>query len=70
MEDNSTGWKTRAEELLPVRYSHVAFKVPQPLAALAFQDQRVFYRLLFRALVLRQLGAYGADRTLFAIGRP
>ena len=39
----------RAEELLPVRYCHVVFTVPRTLAALAFQNQRVFYRLLFRA---------------------
>ncbi len=40
----------RAEELLPVRYCHVVFTVPRTLAALAFQNQRVFYRLLFRAV--------------------
>lgn len=40
----------RAEELLPVRYCHVVFTIPQALAALALQNQRVFYRLLFRAV--------------------
>ena len=40
----------RAEELLPVRYCHVVFTVPRTLAALALQNQRVFYRLLFRAV--------------------
>jgi hypothetical protein len=36
--------------LLPVRYCHVVFTVPRTLAALALQNQRVFYRLLFRAV--------------------
>ena len=40
----------RAAELLPVRYSHVVFTVPQQLAALAFANQRLIYRLLFDAV--------------------
>ena len=40
----------RAQELLPVPYCHVVFTVPQELAPLALQNQRWFYRLLFRAV--------------------
>ena len=39
----------RAEELLPVRYCHVVFTVRQALAALALQNQQLFYGLLFDA---------------------
>jgi hypothetical protein len=40
----------RGKELLPVRYCHVVFTVPQQLAPLALQNQRVCYGLLFRAV--------------------
>lgn len=40
----------RAKELLPVRYCHVVFTIPQQLAPLALQNQRVCYGLLFRAV--------------------
>jgi len=40
----------RAKELLPVPYCHVVFTVPELLAPLALQNQRVFYGLLFRAV--------------------
>jgi hypothetical protein len=40
----------RAKELLPVPYCHVVFTVPQALAPLALQNQRLFYGLLFRAI--------------------
>jgi hypothetical protein len=40
----------RAKELLPVPYCHVVFTVPDRLAPLALQNQRVFYGLLFRAV--------------------
>jgi hypothetical protein len=39
----------RAAELLPVEYFHVVFTLPQPLAPLALQNQRVVYGILFRA---------------------
>ena len=39
----------RKAELLPVEYFHVVFTVPEPVAALAFQNQPVVYNLLFRA---------------------
>lgn len=38
----------RSAELLPVRYFHVVFTLPHELAALALQNKRVIYDLLFR----------------------
>jgi hypothetical protein len=44
-------WLERqASCLLPVPYSHVVFTLPQQLAALAVRNQRLVYRLLFRAV--------------------
>jgi hypothetical protein len=40
----------RAGELLPVPYCHVVFTIPQQLAPLTLQNQRVCYSLLFRAV--------------------
>jgi hypothetical protein len=63
----------RSKELLPVRYSHVVFTVPRQLAALAFANQRVFYRLLFEAVsaALLELAAdphrLGARLGFFAV---
>ena len=43
-------WLTaRAEELLPVAYCHIVFTVVGQLHPVALANQRVFYRLLFRA---------------------
>jgi len=39
----------RAEELLPVPYSHVVFTLPHEMAPLALQNPRVVYGILFRA---------------------
>jgi hypothetical protein len=39
----------RAAERLPVEYFHVVFTVPQLLAPLALQNQRLVYGMLFRA---------------------
>jgi hypothetical protein len=39
----------RQSELLQVTYFHVVFTLPEPLAALALQNQREMYGLLFRA---------------------
>ena len=39
----------RAAELLPVPYFHVVFTLPQRLAPLTLQNQRLLYGLLFRA---------------------
>ena len=39
----------RRRELLPTRYVHVVFTLPPQLAALALQNKKVVYDLLFRA---------------------
>jgi len=39
----------RAAELLPVEYFHVVFTLPQMIAPVALQNQRIVYGLLFRA---------------------
>ena len=39
----------RQAELLPVPYFHVVFTLPQPIAAIAFQNKRRVYAILFRA---------------------
>jgi hypothetical protein len=39
----------RAAELLPVEYFHVVFTLPQLVAPLALQNQRLVYAILFRA---------------------
>jgi hypothetical protein len=39
----------QAAELLPVEYFHVVFTLPQRLAPLALQNQRLIYGILFRA---------------------
>ena len=39
----------RQRELLPTRYVHVVFTLPPQLAALALQNKKVIYDLLFRA---------------------
>src|SRR5437867_1402773 len=40
---------TRQRELLPTRYVHVVFTLPSQLAALALQNKKVIYDLMFRA---------------------
>src|SRR6202049_510757 len=39
----------RAAELLPVEYFHVVFTLPQMVAPVALQNQRIVYGMLFRA---------------------
>ena len=41
--------EARRKELLPVRYMHAVFTLPRELAALALQNKRVVYSLLFRS---------------------
>jgi hypothetical protein len=38
----------RTAELLPVEYFHVVFTLPEPITAIAFQNQKVVYDILFR----------------------
>ena len=40
--------EARKADLLPVPYFHVVFTVPEPVAAIALQNQRVVYDILFR----------------------
>jgi hypothetical protein len=51
----------RAKELLPAPYFHLVFTLPQDLAPLALQNQKVVYNLLFRA-VSQTLLEIAADR--------
>jgi hypothetical protein len=39
----------RQADLLPVEYFHVVFTVPEPVAAIAYQNKAVVYDLLFQA---------------------
>ena len=39
----------RQSELLDVPYFHVVFTVPQEIAAIAYQNKRVVYNILFRS---------------------
>ena len=58
--EGSAAWfEQRAAELLPVEYFHVVFTLPQSLAPLALQNQRVVYGILFKAAseTLLQIGA-------------
>jgi hypothetical protein len=41
--------QARQSELLPTQYFHVVFTVPETLAPVALQNQRVVYGILFRA---------------------
>ncbi len=50
----------RTAELLPVPYCHVVFTLPQEISALALQNQRQLYSILFRA-VSETLLAIAAD---------
>ena len=56
----------RAKELLPVPYCHVVFTVPELLAPLALQNQRLFYGLLFHAVSQALLGIAADPRHLRA----
>ncbi len=49
----------RKAELLPVEYFHVVFTVPDTIAAIALQNQRVIYDILFRSAgqTLRRIAA-------------
>jgi hypothetical protein len=63
----------RKGELLPVPYFHVVFTLPEPIAALAFQNQKVVYDILFGATaqtlltIARDPRHLGAQIGFFAI---
>ncbi len=45
----ATWLAARQAELLPAPYFHIVFTLPQPIAAIAFQNKRLVYAILFRA---------------------
>jgi len=51
--------EARKADLLPVPYFHVVFTMPEPIAAVALQNKRVVYDILFRstAATLRTIAA-------------
>ena len=63
----------READLLDTEYFHVVFTVPEPIAAIAFQNKAVVYALLFRAAAetLRTIAAdpqhLGAQIGFFAV---
>ncbi len=65
--------RSRCAELLDTQYFHVVFTLPEPLAAIAYQNKAVVYGLLFRATAetLRTIAAdpthLGAEIGLFAV---
>jgi hypothetical protein len=65
--------ESRQAELLPVKYFHVVFTLPEQIAELAFYNQDVMYNILFRAAseTLLTIGAdpkhLGAQLGFFAI---
>jgi len=45
----ATWLAARQAELLPVPYFHIVFTLPQPIAAIAYQNKKIIYAILFRA---------------------
>ena len=56
----------RRTELLPVSYFHIVFTLPQQLSALALQNKRLLYDLLFRASAATLLELAGDPKHLGA----
>ena len=50
----------RQQEVLPVEYFHVVFTLPQEIAAIALQNKKLLYAILFRASS-ESLSTIGAD---------
>ena len=44
-----SGWSSAQAELLPIPYFHVVFTLPAEIAALALQNKRLLYGMLFEA---------------------
>ena len=53
--------EARQVDLLPVAYFHVVFTLPQPIAAIAYQNKAVAYAILFEAAA-ETLRAIAADK--------
>jgi hypothetical protein len=47
--DKERWLEARKNDLLPVRYFHVVFTLPEPLRPMALRNQKVLYQILFRA---------------------
>ena len=56
----------RRAELLPVSYFHIVFTLPHELSALALQNKRLLYDLLFRASAATLLELAGDPKHLGA----
>lgn len=56
----------RKSELLPVEYFHVVFTLPEPIAAMAFQNKAAVYDILFRAAAETLLTIAGDPKHLGA----
>jgi hypothetical protein len=71
--DRARWLQQRQSELLPVEYFHVVFTLPEPIAAIAFYNKTVVYRILFAAAAetLTTLGLdskhLGAELGFFAV---
>jgi len=48
--DKERWLEARKQDVLPVKYYHVVFTVPESLRPVALRNQRTFYNLLFRAV--------------------
>jgi hypothetical protein len=65
--------KAREADLLETQYFHVVFTLPEPIAAIAFQNKAIVYTILFRAAAetLRTIAAdpkhLGAQVGFFAV---
>ncbi len=68
-----SGWKPARPTCWPVPYFYVVFTLPEPIAAIALQNKRVVYDILFRstAATLRTIAAdprhLGAEIGLVAV---
>lgn len=47
--DKERWLESRKEDLLPIRYFHVVFTLPEALRSVALRNQRIIYGLLFKA---------------------
>ena len=71
--DRARWLEQRQSELLPVEYFHVVFTLPEQIAAIAFYNKAVVYRILFAAAAatLTTIGRdpkhLGAELGLFAV---
>ena len=65
--------EARQAELLDIEYFHVVFTLPEPIAAMAYQNKQALYGLLFRTVAetLRTIAAdpqhLGAEIGFFAV---